>query len=353
MHFSTPRSSLSFMQGQPHLVALGNSRIKLFKTFCLPTMVHQTTNDFLWVILIDPELNDALLFQIKELVAPYPHFYLYKQVAQEIDLHDINVSLVESGDVALLQQAAYESKHKIMVQTRLDADDGLAFELLEQVQTTALATLQHNNTTRPKGWMISCIKKHFEWHYELNESNTTRNDETGWLRLSITPAFCVTPGLSLAVAPGAKSWGDNNDESPIYPHDRITHNYPRCGGDNHLSTACFHTLNELGDPAAVRSRTPASSFMRGVGTTVKTKKTPKHHWAILTQQFGITQPTLSQTRSYLIDNVEAIAKENLESQWYVVMMVVVFCVLGYCCFGSCLVVISAHTTFPFAITARE
>lgn len=49
------------MQGQPNLLALGNSRIELFKNFCLPTMAKQTTTDFLWIILIDPELNPVLL----------------------------------------------------------------------------------------------------------------------------------------------------------------------------------------------------------------------------------------------------------------------------------------------------
>jgi len=294
--------------------ALGDSRIELFKTFCLPTIANQTTNDFLWVILMDPDLDAVLLKEMKQLVAPYPHFYLVRKVAQEIDLNDLDLDLVVSGDTNLLVQAAYMSKSKILMQTRLDADDGLAFGLLEQMQTTSFETLDPDKSNRPQGWMITCVKKHFEWHYDLHGKET--EDLTGWLRQSVTPTFCITPGLTLSEAPGGRTWTEM-DKLPIYPHDRISKRFPRCGGDDNIRTECFHTLNEIRDPAAVRSRTPASSFMRGVGTTEKGSKTPKEHWTILEEMFGLTREKLIQTRNYLTGNMKAIALENLGSQWYV------------------------------------
>lgn len=294
--------------------ALGDSRIELFKTFCLPTMTNQTTNDFLWIILMDPDLDTVLLEEMKQLVGPYPHFFLVRKVAQEIDLHDLDLDAVVSGDNNLLLQAAHMSKFKILMQTRLDADDGLAFGLVDQMQTTAVDTLQPANSKRPQGWMITCVKKHFEWHYDLYRNET--EDLTGWLRQSVTPTFCVTPGLTLSEAPGGRTWSET-EKLPIYPHDRISKRFPRCSGNDNIRTECFHTLNEIRDPAAVRSRTPASSFMRGVGTTEKGSKTPEHHWAMLEESFGLTRETLIQTRTYLTGNMKAIALENLGSQWYV------------------------------------
>lgn len=296
------------------MLALGASRIELFKTFCLPTMANQTTNDFLWIILMDPDLHDDLLEEMKQLVAPYPHFFLVKLVAQEIDLQNLEMDLIVSGDPNLLVQAAHMVKYKILMQTRLDADDGLAFGLLEQMQTTAVATLQPEGSNRPRGWMIACVKKHFEWHYELHGNNT--EDLTGWLRQSVTPSFCITPGLTLSEAPGGRTWHEM-DRLPIYPHDRITRRFARCGGNHTIRTECFHTLNEISDPAAVRSRTPASSFMRGVGTTEKRSKTPQHHWQMLEDSFGLTKEILTQTRNYLTGNMKDIALENLGTQWYV------------------------------------
>lgn len=295
--------------------ALGDSRIELFKTFCLPTMANQTTDDFIWVILMDPNLDRELLERMKQLVAPYPHFFLIRLVAQEIDLHNLDLSLVVSGDTKLLIQAAYMAKSKILMQTRLDADDGLAFGLLDQMQETSIKTLSPDTAySRPKGWMITCVKKHFEWHYDLHGNKT--EDLTGWLRQSVTPTFCITPGLTLSEAPGGRTWTEA-ENLPIYPHDRISKRFPRCGGEDNVRSECFHTLNEISDPAAVRSRTPASSFMRGVGTTEKGKKTPEHHWSMLNNMFGLTRETLIQTRNYLTGNMKAIALENLGSQWYV------------------------------------
>lgn len=56
--------------------------------------------------------------------------------------------------------------------------------------------------------------------------------------------------------------------------------------------------------------------MCGVGTTA-TRNTPENDWNMMERDFGIHRETLIQTRNYLMSNVEAISKENLESHWYV------------------------------------
>lgn len=300
----------SFMRGQPDLLALGGSRLELFKTFCLPTMVNQTTKDFLWVILIDPFLHPHLLHEIALLVKPYPHFFAVREMAEEIDLDNIHPTFIHTGDVNILKQAAIEAKSKILLQTRLDADDGLAINLIDHLQENAVKTLQGNDT-KPSGCMLHCVRLHFEWHYDMKDKT---RDPNGWLKVEDTNWFCVTPGLTLAVAPGGIDW---TDRSPMYPHDKIMTSYPKCDLSKGIRSRCFHTMSELTEPAAVRSLTPASSFMRGIDTTKKEKDTPEEHWKLLEKSFTIEQETLAETRNYLLGNVQSIAKENLVSQWYV------------------------------------
>lgn len=73
-----------FMQHQPRLLELGKARLELFKTFCLPSMLHQTTQNFFWIIYTDPELHPDLLKEMKKLLKPYPHFYLLPALMDKV-----------------------------------------------------------------------------------------------------------------------------------------------------------------------------------------------------------------------------------------------------------------------------
>lgn len=54
-------------------------RLELFKVTALPSVLSQTHKDFLWVLIVDPALPDALLNELKDLTAPHPrvHFHRY------------------------------------------------------------------------------------------------------------------------------------------------------------------------------------------------------------------------------------------------------------------------------------
>ena len=64
------------MQFQPNLLHLGHARLALFETFCLPSMLSQTNQNFLWVIRTDPDLNPELLQQLIRLLEGRPNFIL-------------------------------------------------------------------------------------------------------------------------------------------------------------------------------------------------------------------------------------------------------------------------------------
>jgi hypothetical protein len=298
-----------FMQGHPNLLALGASRMVLFKSFCLPTMVNQTTTSFLWIILVDPHLHPTLLNELKELLKPYPHFFVIRMMSFEINLEDLNLSLVESGDKNVLVRAARELRSKVLVETRLDADDGLANVLIDHMQAKAVEALQGYTASESEtGWMVQCVKYHLEWHYDMQRNET--EDLEGWLNMEKTPDFCVTPGLTLAQAPGV----NRTTFTAIGAHDKLVQRYQKCSDTR--KTSCFRMTDELNatQPAAIRSRTPASSFMSGVGEKIRQTDTPQEYWKSLETMFTINRTTLTATRNYLMGNVQAIAKENLESQ---------------------------------------
>ena len=57
-----------FMVGQPDQTTLAQARLKLFKTFCHPTMTHQTSQNYHWVVLVDPGLDGLIIQEIKSLL---------------------------------------------------------------------------------------------------------------------------------------------------------------------------------------------------------------------------------------------------------------------------------------------
>ena len=176
------------MQSQPDLIDLGRARLFLFERFCLPTVLGQTVlrrrpsdgdgpdldpADFgengtvlweedrdpriLWIIKVDPDLHPSLLLDLVGLVRPYPNFYVVGssvnfgvgiksggwrggQAGDDV-LSAADDGRVHAGDVNLLRRAHRFREERIVLETRLDADDGLNFLYLERTQLDAMAEL--------------------------------------------------------------------------------------------------------------------------------------------------------------------------------------------------------------------
>lgn len=66
-----------FMQEQGPLEILGMARLKLFLTFCLPSMVLQTTQNFFWIIKTDPKFTSTSVFKmLVRSVQSYDNIYV-------------------------------------------------------------------------------------------------------------------------------------------------------------------------------------------------------------------------------------------------------------------------------------
>jgi hypothetical protein len=355
-----------FMQHQGNLTTLGEARLKQFLAFCLPTMVHQSTQDFLWIIKVDPLLEDhaetrtRVLEPLLEAVRQHDHQNIYVvasnynfnmeghggswrdgQEGEELlnnvtsssreNKLPINEGLVVSsfgaakvytGDMARLQRT-YEMREALPVlETRLDADDGLNRRYLERIQDIALdrflgpdtdqnntTALQHKLSPKPK-WLYWCIMTQIEWHSEMysnsisginsnngNAGNSNSSPDSWELRNNlksylgnpnlgyIVPLanenFCITPGLTVGYGVGVT----HTDHSvPRYMHTKLfaslDHKYKFCHSEKDKHSPhkgpCLERMGGItktpdGKTAftihAVRSRTLTSAGMDGVGNS--------------------------------------------------------------------------------------
>jgi len=298
-----------FMQHQPSLLALGNARLELFKTFCLQTMHYQDTSDFIWLILVDPDLHPELLDGMKRFVSHFPNVFVVRCQTSMVDLQTLNHSLVESGNLRTLTRAAKAATTKVLINTRLDADDGLDRHVLKAVNRMAVEQLSHVPSDS-KGWASYCIHRHFEWHSVVPTLNDTYTNPAGNLLL-VQKDHCVTPGLSYAFAPGV-----GFAQLPTAEHQRLGEVIPPCDSDN--QTACLHRLDEFKGPVAIRARTLTSAGMNDIGRDFNPNiSSVPVFYTHLASNFDISKQALVDVQQYLVTHSVAIAKDNLDGQWYV------------------------------------
>jgi Putative rhamnosyl transferase len=343
-----------FMQEQGHLKALGRARLHLFRTFCLPTMIHQSTQDFLWIIKTDPFLDAELLQDLMQDVMPYDNIYLvasntnfmtlyqahhhqnpsnsttrgddqhlpvvvgnsWRDGAEPLDLL-LPTTTIYTGNRIKLYQAMLHKDRQVVLETRLDADDGLHKYYLHQIQEKAIEQFlgqqqpgeeQHPQqqpssssssssllaavqpaTTIPK-WLYWCTRRHVEWHggtrpppkqQQLQGSNSHNNNNTkrtfsmvsssdkqpdyyGTLMGLQHSKMCITPGITVGFGIGTTT-----NEIPLHPHDQLfqairsLHRDQACGYNK-----VRHCLELVEDFlfVAIRARTPTSAGMLHIET---------------------------------------------------------------------------------------
>ncbi len=339
-----------FMQHQSHLIELGFARLTLFETFCLPSMLAQTSNNFLWIIRVDPKLNDEILGRIKERIAHRDNIILLGSnhnpegmgrdntdfdhfLGLERNHNELESGIVFSGNVTLLQEAfeiSAASSSSVLLETRLDADDALHKMYVEFIQNQAQQYLLSSDQI----WKMWCIHSNIEWH-PLNpfpvptDEEPTDNElkEEGYLLMYSDKSICTTPGLTFG-------YGMGTTRSSILDGRRLKHSdivatISRCNDDHKLN--CVSRLKEL-SPGALRARTATSAGMVNIVTGddrldqisngLKQRKDNKQLIQQLKQQdflwegverlFSVTKPSARDVRSYLVSRMNYIAADNLK-----------------------------------------
>eukprot|EP00984_Skeletonema_dohrnii_P022715 scaffold11812_cov137-Skeletonema_dohrnii-CCMP3373.AAC.3 len=344
-----------FMQHQSHLTELGFARLALFEAFCLPSIMGQTSNNFLWIIRVDPNLNEEILGRMKERFGSKENIILLGSNhnpegmgrdntdfdhflgIERSNEHDSGI--VFSGNVTLLREAferSAASSSSVLLETRLDADDALHKMYVEFIQNQAHKYLMSNyvgEDTSDQIWRMWCIHSNVEWHplnpYPVSTDEASTGDkskEEGYLLMYSDKSICTTPGLTFG-------YGFGTTRSSILEGRRLKHSdivstIAHCDGDQKLK--CVSRLKEL-SPGALRARTATSAGMVNIITGddhldqssngLKQKKGNKQLMQQLSQQdflwegverlFSVTKASARDTRSLIVSRMKFIAADNL------------------------------------------
>jgi len=319
--------STRFMQEQHNLTSLAKARLELFRSFCLPSIVNQKSQNFIWIIKIDPELDIHIVDEIIKMIKPFPNFFLIASNINydlnlwwgEIESKELFSSKILFGNGELLK-AIYKAAvggEKILLETRLDADDGLHRDYLNNIQYSATAQLfprpvrltDNSASTEdlvekpaPLNWIYWCAKTYIDWF--------SGEDEIGKL-FNTEPRMCVTPGLTLGIAPGA-----DGSKVPRSPHQRlamVVYFTGDCGAKR--KGMCIQKVPQV-HISAIRSRTLTSAGMAGVNEPYpkSTNDTQTELWQFTEESFGISKVDVRSANAYLNKYSSLIAEENLRGQ---------------------------------------
>eukprot|EP00546_Thalassionema_frauenfeldii_P003240 CAMPEP_0178938336 /NCGR_PEP_ID=MMETSP0786-20121207/26273_1 /TAXON_ID=186022 /ORGANISM="Thalassionema frauenfeldii, Strain CCMP 1798" /LENGTH=315 /DNA_ID=CAMNT_0020617041 /DNA_START=218 /DNA_END=1162 /DNA_ORIENTATION=- len=284
-------------------------------------MIQQSTQNFIWIIQTDPQIAKEIKHKLRQLIRPHPHFFLVgynSDKSDNYDKHGNHTSLsfedfamqakdllkapVYSGNVKILRQAytlcCSGSNDILLLQTRLDADDGLRLNYFEQIQQEARNTFL--KTPSFPNWYYWCIKHHLEWYASTNRWIPVQHEK-----------LCITPGTPVRIE---KRKSKETGPPWTLGHDKLfkeINNHPdkyNCG-----TASCIRLVAEDAGAGAIRSRTWTSAGMMNIfPDNPQTSHQPVFK-DFVHRQFGLTED-LAVLQLYLQQHIAEIAKDNLEGQ---------------------------------------
>mmetsp|Transcript_27363 Transcript_27363/g.75440 ORF Transcript_27363/g.75440 Transcript_27363/m.75440 type:complete len:1063 (+) Transcript_27363:49-3237(+) len=229
-----------FMERQAHLHDLAQARLKLFETFTLPSMMQQTTKQFLWIIWTDTSLNGAELERMIQLVARVPNAVLMTRDSTAataagpssdfrslvgIPESDVKRHLLE-GNAKLLMDYYRASQSRLLVETRLDADDAVTRTFVESIQSHAARTIGQQ-VDNEKRIQVFCPEHHVEWRYY--KPNDEENED-GWLIHFENKQICINSGLSIAYHLSASQQQLQFFDTASQSYNNVQQKIPMCDG---------------------------------------------------------------------------------------------------------------------------
>ena len=275
-------------------------------------------------------------------------------------------SMIYTGDTRLLKLAHEYREDRVVIETRLDADDGLHRNYLSTIQNKVMDTFGLNNenlnpdtklTSKNQQdikWKYWCASDHLEWFSDSNPKSTNGtalDTYPGSLHKPDNFGECITPGISLAIGIGVEE-----EEVQRSAHHKLVNtiwNKGQCGAKDRQACLQFlHTMDSdnfdgknLQDATvpkimAVRARTPTSAGMKDVSMNSKAetdindalisnedkKKSDEVlnakqmveikslWWENLDQNFGIKKDRAKITNTYLQEHLIEIAIDNIKGQ---------------------------------------
>lgn len=345
-----------FMQEQGPLEILGLARLKLFLTFCLPSMIQQTSQDFFWIIKTDPGFTKTAVFDmLVQSVQSHNNIYVVASNANFVfgssgregswrdgkECLDLLQSEIFTGDIDRLRAAIALRNERPVLETRLDADDGLHANFIEYIQDTALERFNPSEVdTSTPNWVYWCSRRHIEWHSDTDSSLSEKQKanmgsvELGYMNVIQHDKLCVTPGITIGYNTNGND-SKNDISVPQYDHDKLYKNVRNSlscysdenGNEEHEMEAneeilirgpCLELVEDFLF-CAIRSRTWTSAGMYDINLDGKNgghqeKELTGKLWALSEKCFGVTEMKVKETQDFLIRNKKEIARENLIGQ---------------------------------------
>jgi hypothetical protein len=418
-----------FMVGQSNAkYELARARYLLFESFCWPTIQYQTSKNFFWLVLVDPGLDISIINDMQSLLNAVPtgnaYMILTNNTAWSAD--GVGVENVTSYGVGLQiiveeytngkldiitgnttyllralnwmtkQQLVEEPQHNnsssissssskdnnietskpiMVIETLLDADDGINNHGVEWIQDVAIQrTKEHQqqqqqspshpyplHPTLNSTWWFLCGTDHIEWHnrdiFKLtNEEYTEHGITSGLAGLRQSPYFCTSAGFTrigitttttTSTPMTSNSSLSSSSSSPFkFPKDAYSNHalafyFPECTSTN-TTTATSTIINNngnyshcwrrefSGEAFILKSRTITSDSMdhmnprktddyRDVAWLNKTDyplliNETERMWNVLTKEFAIDRLNAWETSTYIFDNRRLILRQNKDSR---------------------------------------
>ena len=201
---------------------------------------------FVWIIKVDPDLNEAVLNELKEVLEPAKKFALLVgsntnfgigtkpggwrdgQAGRDIiDAYNLGkVHHLDRDERAydIVRRAHEWRNDRVILETRLDSDDGINIHYISELQRMATRKLidpQMNSVEGTKDddqteeqrqsarWLYWCPNAHIQWTPAADPDSP----DPGNLAIYRMPHTCTTAGLTLGFA-----LGTDDEDVPRYGH---------------------------------------------------------------------------------------------------------------------------------------
>ena len=259
---------------------------------------------------------------------------------------DLLKSKIYTGNIDKLKVAMALREERPVLETRLDADDGLHKDFIKYIQEVALKRFQpleenrSNNEILVPKWLYWCSRRHIEWHSDVDRSLSEQQKadrgslEFGYINIVQHDKLCVTPGVTIGY--------NRNVDNPKYPIDVPLYDHDKLYNNVRNSMSCYSDEGtnydderEVDDEikqrgpclelvedflfCAIRSRTWTSAGMYKIDLVVndanrKQGELTEKLWALSENVFGVTKSKVKETQDFFIRNKKRIAEENLAGQ---------------------------------------
>ena len=289
-----------FCLKQGHNAALVEARLLLFERICVPTMAQQSTNRFVWLVIVDETLAPRHRRRLTTLLAAHrgPKDFRVVSLDRSTANRDLRAQGHHAFGLARLRQPSIVADY--VLTTVLDADDGLPYQALRMIReqvADAVRRVQRNATLlEHKLVAVACYTAALNW-----QPSTRR--PAGALNLH-NESMCITPGLT-RVVPFSQPMALGNSSSSN--HALLKSRWPG-------AKTCTLRAKRAAVAVPIRSRTATSTGMRDVVRAADVPASDIYRWRpTLLAQFNITTGDLKATNKGLTLNEAAIARAQMRS----------------------------------------